>query len=379
MSVVLAAQTLSRSVAKAMEFLMDARKNGFLDCIGTIKFICTMNDLFYIMNTGFKDKLEDYANNKFKVPLNLAAADYVLQFLDQATEYIKSLKLQGVNILKSSLKTGFLGFLMDISVVKSIYAEYVETGQLEKLATFHASQEPLEYFFGRIRSKCGNNTNPTVEQFKSAYRKILVNYEIEASVRANCLDNLNIYFISSAPNPEANEAEIEEVQENIEDIEHFTPNDNLFDAYKEATICKIASNIEQIIRNRANFECDLCLNVLNENEKVSIEIFDNQQYKLCVAAVYICKVSQKYFDIFRSDVTFNYSHLVETFQNEIDYENTFKNSDFRTHEGHKHYFVEYILREFIRIQATYIAKNLTLKEQEKLQRNLLNKRAQLRN
>lgn len=125
MNVKLAAQTLSRSVAKAMESLMEAKKPHFQDCIGTIKFTRLFNDLFDVLNTGFRDLLENYENNKFKVPLSPATAEIVLPFLDQAIDYIKLLRLNGSHILTSPNKTGFLGFLIDIIVIKSVYTEYV--------------------------------------------------------------------------------------------------------------------------------------------------------------------------------------------------------------------------------------------------------------
>lgn len=210
-------------------------------------------------------------------------------------------------------------------------------------------------------------------QFKSAYRKILINNEIKASAYANCIDNLNIFFVLSAQHSDSSRNDEQSVeQEHINEIEEFTPNDNLFDAYEEATICKIASDIEKTIRNQAIFECNLCLNILNENEKVSIEILE-KQCAPCVSTVYLCKVSNKYFNISQKNMRFDYTNLIETIHKQVDYDNVFKKSDFGGHEDHKLYFVEYMIKEYIRIQATYIAKQLTLKEHNKLQQNLLNK------
>lgn len=257
MNVALAAQTLSRSVAKSMEFLLEAGKPDFIDCMGTIIFARQFNDLFDILNTGSNDNLKNNQNNRFKVPLSLETAQHILPFLNNSAEFIRSLKLKTVNVLKSTKKTGFLGFMIDIIALKSIYEEYVETGELEQLATYQMSQDPLESFFGRIRSKCGNNDNPTAEQFKSAYRRILVNKEITASIKANCKDNLNIFFVSSTP--KLDDLQIEtELNEFTEEIEPFSTSDNVLDVYEEATVCKIASDIEKTIRCKANFDCELC-------------------------------------------------------------------------------------------------------------------------
>lgn len=380
MNVALAAQTLSRSVAKSMEFLMKAGKSEFLDCEGTIKFSRRFNDLFDLLNTGQNDNLANNNNNTFKVPLSRTTAQYILPFLRSCTQYIESLKLNGANILKSTKNTGFLGFIIDITSLRSIYEQYVETGLMDQLATYHMSQDPLESFFGRIRSKCGNNDNPTAEQFKSAYRKILINNEISASINANCKDDLNIFFVSSTKNLNETQKTSSEPDECIEEFEPFSTDDNILDAYEEATICQIASDIERKIRCQAYFECKLCLNVLNENEKVSIDIFEKEQeiYRPCISSVYICKVANKYLNIFKLKIKFDYIGLVETVEKQIDYDGTFQNSDFTEHCGHKEHFIHSIIEEFVRIRATYIAKNLTMNAQDKLLRNKLNKKIQSR-
>lgn len=55
----------------------------------------------------------------------------------------------------------------------------------------------------------------------------------------------------------------------------------------------------------------------------------------------------------------------------IDYDSIFVDF-FECDISHKAGFVKYITQEFIRLQATYIAKNLTLVEQKVLCRNKLN-------
>lgn len=382
MNVSLASQTLSRSVAKAMEFLMEAGKPDFTDCEGTIKYARQFNDLFDILNTGHNDNLQNNNNNKYKVPLSQATASHVLPSLDSFADYITSLKLNDVNILNSTKKTGFLGFLIDITVLRSVYEEYVETGVLNQIPTFHMSQDPLESFFGRIRSKCGNNDNPTVEQFKSAYRKTLVNKEFTAPVGANCKDNLKILSVSSTHKINVLEAEsdINDFSEHLEEFEPFNTADNVLDAYAEATVCQIASDIEKKIRCQANFECTLCSNILNENEKVPINIFEGEQekYRPCVSSVHICKVAKKYLDIFKTRIKFDYTHLISTIKKQLKCEQIFMGSDFSKHSDHKQYFISYIIEEFVRIRATCIARDLTMNEQDKLLRNKLNKRVHLR-
>lgn len=79
-----------------------------------------------------------------------------------------------------------------------MFTEFVENKKImDFFPTRKLSQDPLENFFGRIRSNMGSNDNPTVEQFCAAYRKVLVNTELTSSALSNCVDQLNILQVSS--------------------------------------------------------------------------------------------------------------------------------------------------------------------------------------
>lgn len=251
----------------------------------------------------------------------------------------------------------------------------MKSGQIPNLATFRLSQDLLEAFFSRIRLKCGSNNNPTVDQFKSAYRKILINNEITSSEHSNCFDRLKIYFIPSTRKSLEVHTEMPLPTEYPpECIEPFTANDNILDPLRDATLCQIASEIEYKFRSAARFECSLCLNIFIENDKVEAEWLKNGHLRPpCVSTAHICKVASKYLDIFIAQLKFNYPKLLDLTLRGIDIENMFNGSNFEHHSDHKMYFIQFIAEEFIRFKATYIAKNLTLKEQEKMMRNKLNK------
>lgn len=244
---------------------------------------------------------------------------------------------------------------------------------MDNLPTFRLEQDPPEAFFSRVRSKLGSNTNPTVEQFKSAYRKILINKEITSSEHANCLDRLNIYFMPSTSKKNEDREELPvELPEECNDP--FKTDDYLLDATHEATVCQIAAGIEFKIRTEARFGCNLCLNLFNENSKVVAKFLHNSHLDPpCVSTVHICKVASIYLNIFMKAPKFHYSSLLKKVLEEIDHGNVFNASDFQLHLDHKMHFIQYIAEDFIRVRATYVAKNLTLQEQEKMMRNKLNK------
>jgi len=68
---------------------------------------------------------------------------------------------------------------------------------------YKLSQDHSEIFFGSIRSQGGYNNNPTARQFKSAYKKILVNAQIKDRGLGNCmaLEDIPILNCSSVTDP----------------------------------------------------------------------------------------------------------------------------------------------------------------------------------
>lgn len=369
MKVRLAAELLSKSTASSLKFLRENGQPGFENCEGTEEFCERMNDFFDIFNTGYKDTLQNNNNNIFKTPLNIDSGNEIFKCLDETAEYVKKLKFQNTNVLDSTKKTGFLGILINIHNLKAIYSELIVTSKLESIPTFHLSQDPLESFFGRVRSKCGFCTNPTIDQFKSAYRIISINSEITSSHFANCADNLDIFTVSSAKKTSSQDVDTEK------DIifEEVSPNDILLDPCKEATIVKIASDIETGI-HKANFKCSQCLDVLNENDKISddVNVLKHIQSPPCHSTVHICKIADKYLNIFMKR-EYDYNRLFLSVVNAIESQNMYPSTDFSTHPTHEDFFVQHIAEEYIRRKSNYIAESRTLEERMARSKNRLRK------
>lgn len=361
MKVKLAVQLFSRSAASSFRFLRESGQSGFDDCSGTENFCRRMNDLFDVFNTGHRDTLENSNNNIFKTPVNEDSAGEIFNFLDETAEYIKKLTINNVNVLRTRKHTGFLGMLINIHSLKRLYQDLVVTSKIESIPAFQLSQDPLESFFGRIRAHCGYNSNPSIDHFKSAYRKILINTEITSSHLANCADNLDILTVSSCK--KSNGPTESEPSENIF-LDPVNPNDILVDACKEATIVTIASDIEKSI-TKGNFKCSHCLNVLPENEKVSddVIVLKHIQNPPCISTVHICKVAEKYLNIFMKRA-YDYALLFTTVINAIDYQFIYHNTDFSRHPTHEQYFAQHIAEEYIRRRSNLIASDKTIMEKQ---------------
>lgn len=113
----------------------------------------------------------------------------VLEKIDEIQKYILTLRLtNGKPIYKTQSQTGFISFYIGLEIVKDIYKEFIETKKLNHYESYSACQDHLEVFFSAIRSRNGWCTNPSILQFKSALKSLIVHAEIKYSQNGNCTD-----------------------------------------------------------------------------------------------------------------------------------------------------------------------------------------------
>ncbi|CAH0591438.1 unnamed protein product [Chrysodeixis includens] len=184
MKVKFASQFFSNSVADALTFCETELKMDYFHNVGgTSYFLKTLNNLFDVLNSKSL-KQKDY-----KKPLNQHNKIETFLFLENVKDYLNTLLLQdGTRVVKSSRKTGFLGFLTCIESAQQMYCYLVEeTQSLMYIPMYKISQDHLELLFCNMRSHGGANNNPTARQFRSIYQKILVHIELKDSGKGNCV------------------------------------------------------------------------------------------------------------------------------------------------------------------------------------------------
>lgn len=144
MSVRIAAETLSNSVADSIEFLRKKDVEAFQGSEATVDFIRRINNIFDILNS--KDTNDGIC---FKRPISPETKHEYFEYFDESIEYIKRLKLslKGKSILTTRSKIAFLSFIVSMQNFRSFYEIYVEAGILENIPTFHFSQDHLELLF----------------------------------------------------------------------------------------------------------------------------------------------------------------------------------------------------------------------------------------
>ena len=80
-----------------------------------------------------------------------------------------------------------LVFLVGVESIKRIFQDLVASEKpiLKYLLAYKFSQDHLELFFAAVRSCGGFNNNPTVQQFTSSYKRLLMRSSIKGG-KGNC-------------------------------------------------------------------------------------------------------------------------------------------------------------------------------------------------
>ncbi len=185
MNVRLAAQTLSSSVADAIEYFQISGDPAFQGADATIKFIRIIDRLFDLLNSRNK------FGKGFKSPMHLGNFSVRSSVIDESIEYLVGLKdSDGKSLLKNRRHTFVKGMVIGAKSAKR-FAQRVLNRANNPYAfvlTYKWSQDLIELLNSCIRGRGGNNNNPNVEQFISALKKILLHASITASKYANCLE-----------------------------------------------------------------------------------------------------------------------------------------------------------------------------------------------
>lgn len=194
MKVYLAAQTLSSSVADAIEFCDEVLQlPEFKGSAPTVRFIRAVDRIFDFLNVrnpwgrGYKSPLRTSNDKRWRAKI-----------MDEVN-YLSQLKLTNDTLLvQSRRKAGFLGFYNAVVSVLHVYDKDVkaEKPELNYLLTYKLSQDHLKLFFCAIRSRGGWSPNPTAAQFVNAFKQLLIHHEISNStgnVQGNDIAILSVF------------------------------------------------------------------------------------------------------------------------------------------------------------------------------------------
>lgn len=183
MKVNLAAQTLSSSVADAINFLnIIVNDVRFKESEATVTFIRTVDKLFDMLNS------RNPLGKGSKGPLKLINKNYWEAELLMIAKYLLSLKsADGKFLVTQKRKTFILGFVITIkSTIEMATMMLTQpVDPFKYLLTYKFSQDHLELLFSCIRARGGWNNNPNCLQLKYTLRRMLLKNSITASSNAN--------------------------------------------------------------------------------------------------------------------------------------------------------------------------------------------------
>lgn len=278
-----------------------------------------------------------------------------------------------------------------------MYTEYVEEKKLlQSIATYTLQQDVIEKLFGRVRAKCGYNSNPNIHQFKGAYRQLSTNIIIPISKYGNCryFDNdlpiahnySNITTVSSkrakfVPN-QVFEQVIEDQQDDIlEDVFQLAEiecAEPFIELTSNFSIVHSASAIETKIENNSNFHCDQCRNIFSTNEKININAFTTNISMAipCVSTYEICKTANKFlklYDITASKPKYDFKVIYCLIFRTLDFNNLYTNSPFDCDINHKYAFIKHIVGQYVTITLMHKSRQATFEQHKQLLRKRLNR------
>lgn len=189
MNVRLAAQTLSSSVADAIEFLDVSMKLAqFNNSQATVNFIRILDRAFDILNSrnpmgkGYKQPLRQQSRGTWESILK-STVDYLLSLVT-ITDGKKKL------LSTHNRKTFVIGFVITIKSIIEMSDEMFSLPEnpFKYIMTYKFSQDHIELLFSCVRSKGGWNNNPNSLQLKYALRKMLFRNAVKASKNSNCIE-----------------------------------------------------------------------------------------------------------------------------------------------------------------------------------------------
>jgi len=162
MKVKLAAQTFSSGVADGIEYLCQKGKPSFKNSEAIVCLIRQIDCLFDILNSRIP------FSKGYKSPIHAGNINTIKVVFNDTTDYLKTLKCDGVLLILGGRKMFIVGFIVTMSSTLQVAYKLLYRSQspFKFVLTYKMSQDHLELFFGYIRVRGGSNNNPNCIQFK---------------------------------------------------------------------------------------------------------------------------------------------------------------------------------------------------------------------
>jgi len=160
MKVKIAASTLSSRVANRIKYLYQIGLLSFKNSEATVCFIRQIDRLFDILNSRTP------ISKGYKSPIHAGNINTIKAVFNDTTDYLKTLKCDGVPLILGGRKMFIVGFIVTMSSTIQVALKLLYRSQspFKFVLTYKMSQDHLELFFGYIRVRGGSNNNPNCIQ-----------------------------------------------------------------------------------------------------------------------------------------------------------------------------------------------------------------------
>lgn len=389
MNVRIAAETLSRSVVNSLQQLDSDGVTGFDGSAATREFILLFDTLFDTMNTK-----EGHEGRNYKQPISGITKDEIFNFYAYAKQRLKQITIKELvngnivnrSVFQSKSFTPFFGFYHNMISIEHLYNDCVVNGPLEKLYTFKYSQDHLETWFGCVRRMHGCNDNPTVQQFVSSYRRLLVFNGIQCSKHSNCFnDTTKILTVSSriVNNPENATRTLSPIERDDSNepngLLNWDNSGEAVDTYITNKWAYLASVLEiEIMKTMTRCHkksCYDCTKVFHENEVMTNSFIDliNKTKDVplpCKSTFDIVKTAEETLQSFQAKPV-GFQDSVFTVLANLNLNDLYELSEFDDHENcntsnpisHKQIFVCSIIEAYLSMKSKYIGDRITMQKQ----------------
>lgn len=267
------------------------------------------------------------------------------------------------------------------------------------LPTYRLSQDPIEIYFGTLRSRLGCNDNPNVLQLSHSVRATLC-FKLNACTNGNCQpqeDLLDCVNTGIPYNTEDDDSDLEEDS----DCEFNNSDTSNLSLFVENIVVYIAGYVARKLKN--SLDCNVCKSALitTDSEYMSFRedfclLQDKYRGGLCKPSedlVIVCKISERIIrqEQCRGVLKLNGEKLAITIRRECLIRKVFYNlhteyfssslklASLNMHFTHKVQLINHIIKLYSKVRLHYIAKTHSLKSKSLSKRHKLRKIVHFRN
>lgn len=233
----------------------------------------------------------------------------------------------------------------------------------------------------------GCNDNPNAQQFEGAYRKLLVNNEIKSFVHSNCLNDVTqILEVSSRPKSKDVLQKRNEISKQLEalanhdfilrlddwnDKENIPDNSTLATHSMAYLASKVEAQVISTINRRGKKTCARCINLFYENERINDNFINFKSKKVqirqpCRGTMQIIRSVDDLMERNKSQEVSLEAMVTYIFQS-MEIHNLYILS---VDHGHKEDLIKLIIRSYLDIKSTHVAKIVTRTSQKELIRHM---------